>query len=166
MVAKFSAGLLLYRLEDDETVYVLLVHPGGPYWTNKDAHSWSVPKGEHEPGEDARQTAEREFTEELGYPPPPGRRLDLGELRQSGGKRVYVWAVQAQDFSPAGFVSNEFELEWPPRSSRLQSFPEVDRAEWMSVESARSRIVRGQEQFIDRLLEKIHSPQPTFDVNP
>ena len=134
---------------------MLLVHPGGPLWTNKDANAWSVPKGEYGPDEDAEQAAVREFTEEVGCLPPPAPRLDLGEVRQSGGKRVKAWAVQAQDFSPEGLVSNRFEMEWPPRSGTMQSFPEVDRAEWMGVDSARGRMVRGQEGLIDRLLDLI-----------
>jgi len=154
-VPKLSAGILLYRLPDDASVEVLLVHPGGPFWTNKDAHSWSVPKGEHDAGEDAERAAVREFAEELGRPPPAGPRLDLGEIRQSGGKRVRVWAIRAQDFSAADLVSNEFEIEWPPRSGTLQSFPEVDRAEWMQPALARERMVRGQAEFLDRLLDRI-----------
>ena len=154
-MAKVSAGILLYRHQDDGSVDVLLVHPGGPFWKNKDAHSWSVPKGEYQPGEGAQEAAEREFAEELGCPVPAGRRLDLGEVRQSGAKRVQVWAILAQDFSPAGFVSNEFEIEWPPKSGTLRSFPEVDRAEWVPSEEARQRLVRGQVVFIDRLLAEI-----------
>jgi predicted NUDIX family NTP pyrophosphohydrolase len=154
-VAKLSAGLLLYRLGDGTSFEVLLVHPGGPFWRNKDAHAWSVPKGEHDAGENAEQAAVREFAEELGCPPPSGARMDLGEIRQSGGKRVRVWAIRAQDFSIADVVSNEFEIEWPPRSGRRQSFPEVDRAEWMGPELARERLVRGQAEFIDRLSDRI-----------
>jgi predicted NUDIX family NTP pyrophosphohydrolase len=155
-VPKLSAGILLYRWRDDNSVEVLLVHPGGPFWANKDAHSWSVPKGEHNVDEDAEQAAVREFAEELGRPPPTGHRLDLGEIRQSGGKRVRVWAIQAEDFSTADLVSNRFEIEWPPRSGTLQSFPEVDRAEWLHPELARERLVRGQAEFLDRLLDQIH----------
>ncbi len=150
-----SAGILLYRHGDDSAVDVLLVHPGGPYWRNKDVHSWSVPKGEYQPGESAELAAEREFAEELGSPVPPGPRLDLGEVRQSGGKRVQVWAVLAQDFSPVGFVSNEFEIEWPPRSGTMRAFPEVDRADWVRSDRARELLVRGQVDFVDRLLGEI-----------
>jgi len=151
-VPKLSAGILLYRQAEDVGVEVLIVHPGGPLWKHRDAHSWSVPKGEHEPGEDAEQTAVREFAEELGRPPPPGSRLELGEIRQSGGKRVRVWAVEAPDFTTADLVSNEFEIEWPPGSGTVQSFPEVDRAEWTSLDLARERLVRGQVDFLDRLI--------------
>ncbi len=159
-MTKLSAGILLYRYRDAryrdaDSVEVLLVHPGGPYWQNKDAHSWSVPKGEYQPGESAEQAAEREFAEELGTAVPAGRRLDLGEIRQSGGKQVRVWALWAQGFSPTGFVSNEFQIEWPPKSGVLQSFPEVDRAEWVDSGRARDRLVRGQVVFVDRLLDRI-----------
>lgn len=162
-MVKPSAGLLLYRFGDEGSVEVLLVHPGGPFWEGKDTHSWSLPKGEYDPSEDAEHAAVREFAEELGRPPPDGPRVDLGEVRQSSGKRVRAWAVRAQEFSPAGFSSNEFEMEWPPRSGRTQRFPEVDRAEWTGVESARERIVRGQAEFIDRLLEKL---PPSFEERP
>jgi predicted NUDIX family NTP pyrophosphohydrolase len=162
-MVKTSAGLLLYRSGDDGSVELLLVHPGGPYWEGKDLHSWSLPKGEYEPSEDAEHAAVREFTEELGQPPPDGPRIDLGELRQSSGKRVRAWAILAQDFSPAGLSSNEFEMEWPPHSGMTKQFPEVDRAEWMGVDPARERIVRGQTEFIDRLLEKL---SPNFEEAP
>ncbi len=152
---KLSAGILLYRRPGQRAVEVLLVHPGGPLWTNKDEHAWSVPKGEYRMGDDPGQAAEREFAEELGRMPPAGHRLDLGEIRQSSGKRVHVWAVRADDFSVDHVVSNEFEMEWPPRSGNMQSFPEVDRAEWVETETARRRLVRGQEEFIDRLLGQI-----------
>jgi predicted NUDIX family NTP pyrophosphohydrolase len=154
-VVKTSAGILLYKHGDGATVDVLLVHPGGPFWRKKEVHSWSVPKGEYQPGESAERAAEREFAEELGSPVPAGPRLDLGEVRQSGGKRVQVWAVLAPSFSPAGFVSNEFEIEWPPKSGTLRSFPEVDRAEWVDSEEARELLVRGQADFIDRLFATI-----------
>jgi predicted NUDIX family NTP pyrophosphohydrolase len=154
-VATLSAGILLYRERDDGAVELLLVHPGGPFWKNKDAHSWSVPKGEYRPEESAERAAEREFAEELGFPVPDGRRLDLGEVRQAAGKRVHVWALRAQEFSPAGFVSNEFQIEWPPKSGTMQSFPEVDRAEWVDSDRAGDLLVRGQVVFIDRLLGQI-----------
>ena len=154
-MTRSSAGILLYRLQADGSVEVLIVHPGGPFWRNKETRCWSVPKGEYEPGESAEQVAEREFAEELGSPVPAGRRLDLGEVRQSGGKRVRAWALRAQEFSPDDFVSNEFEIEWPPKSGRMSSFPEVDRAEWVPIEEARERMVRAQADFLDRLLDQI-----------
>jgi predicted NUDIX family NTP pyrophosphohydrolase len=152
-VPKLSAGLLAYRTRPDGALEVLLVHPGGPFWKNKDAHAWSIPKGEYDDGLDPQHEAEREFEEELGMPAPPGPRLDLGTVRQSSGKQVRAWAVQAGDLNLDEVKSNEFEMEWPPNSGRLQSFPEVDRAEWMTLESARGRIVSAQTDFFDRLLE-------------
>jgi predicted NUDIX family NTP pyrophosphohydrolase len=154
-VAKLSAGLLAYRTRDDGTLEVLLVHPGGPFWKNKDAHAWSIPKGEYDEGLDPQHEAEREFEEELGVPAPPGPRLDLGAVRQSSGKQVRAWGVQAGDLNVDDVKSNEFEMEWPPNSGRLQTFPEVDRAEWMTLENARGRIVSAQAAFFDRLLEAL-----------
>lgn len=143
-----SAGLLLYRRETD-TLLVLLVHPGGPFWRNKDEGAWSVPKGECAPGEDAEATARREFAEELG-PVPSGRLLPLGSVRQRGGKEVEVFALEA-DFDESRFQSGTFELEWPPRSGRTQSFPEIDRAAWFELEAARTKILSGQKALLDRL---------------
>jgi predicted NUDIX family NTP pyrophosphohydrolase len=151
-VAKLSAGILPYRVLSDGSIEVLLVHPGGPFWRERDEHAWSVAKGEYQPGEDPEHAAVREFTEELGCGVPEGVRSDLGEIRQSSGKRVRVWAVNADDLSIGTVDSNDFELEWPPGSGRMQSFPEVDRAEWMTLEVARWRLVRGQGEFLDRLL--------------
>jgi predicted NUDIX family NTP pyrophosphohydrolase len=148
---KMSAGILPYRVVPDGAVEVLLAHPGGPFWKHKDEHAWSVVKGEYQAGEDPEQAAEREFTEELGCAVPVGLRADLGEVRQAGGKRVRVWAIRADELSVENVVSNEFEMEWPPGTGRSQSFPEIDRAEWMSVERARGRLVRGQEALLDRL---------------
>ena len=128
---------------------VLLVHPGGPYWRNKDAGAWSIPKGEYSAGEDPLTVAVREFEEETGVR-LEGEFRPLGELRQAGGKRVLAWALEG-DLDPAAIRSNTFELEWPPRSSRKQSFPEIDRAEWFSPELAREKILPGQREFIDRL---------------
>ncbi len=151
---KLSAGLVLYRQTDDR-VELLLVHPGGPFWEHREDHAWSIPKGEHEPDQDPLRAAEREFCEELGRKAPPGAREDLGEIRQSGGKRVRAWAVWVPDFPTDHIASNEFEMEWPPRSGQLQSFPEVDRAEWTTVDEARRRLIRGQLEFVDRLLDRI-----------
>lgn len=131
---------------------VLLVHPGGPFWANKDAGAWSIPKGEYE-AEEPSACALREFEEELGVR-PQGELIDLGEIRQAGGKRVRGFAV-AGDFDPEDLNSNAFEMEWPPRSGKLQIFPEVDRAEWFSLEEARIRINAAQVTLIDRLLERV-----------
>lgn len=151
---KRSAGTLLYRVMDG-TVEVLLVHMGGPFWARKDEHAWSIPKGEY--GEDSddctgdpRSVAAREFAEELGSPLPDGPEMDLGTIAQSG-KSVVAFARQA-DFDASTSTSNTFELEWPPRSGRIQSFPEVDRAEWFDIETARGKLVKGQGAFLDRLM--------------
>jgi predicted NUDIX family NTP pyrophosphohydrolase len=153
-MAKTSAGILPYRRAADGTIEVLLVHPGGPFWKDRDEHAWSVAKGEHDLDEDPLDAAEREFAEELGVRAPPRDRLDLGEVRQSNGKVVRAWAVQVDDLPLAPLASNQFELEWPPRSGTLQRFPEVDRAEWMTLSQARSRLVRAQVAFLDRLADR------------
>ncbi len=153
---KRSAGVLLHRTAADG-VEVLLVHPGGPFWAKKDQAAWSIPKGEYDDGEDPRAVAAREFAEELGAEPPVGEWQPLPEIRQPGGKRVLAWAVEGDlDVAP-GIVSNTFELEWPPRSGRLQAFPEVDRAEWFGVEVAREKLHRGQVPLLDELLRLLSS---------
>jgi predicted NUDIX family NTP pyrophosphohydrolase len=149
---KRSAGLLLYRTPEAR-VEVLLGHMGGPFWAKKDDRAWSIPKGEFEPGEQPLAAARREFEEEMGSPPPAGPVIPLGELKQPGGKVITVWCVQG-DFDPAGVRSNTFALEWPPRSGTYQDFPEIDRAAWFDVDSARQKLVRGQVGFIDRLLKE------------
>ena len=148
---KLSAGLLVYRI-GDAGVEVLLVHPGGPFWARRDEGAWSIPKGEYEPGEDVGRRAEKEFTEELGSAPPTGRRLDLGEVTQAGGKRVRAWAVRG-DFDADSATSNTFEMEWPRGSGVRRVFPEVDKAQWCSLEEARAKIVTGQLPLIERLVE-------------
>jgi predicted NUDIX family NTP pyrophosphohydrolase len=149
---KRSAGILMYRREGGD-ILLLLVHPGGPFWAKKDFGSWSIPKGEYTEGEDALAAARREFAEETGYR-LEGEFQPLGELTQSGGKRVVAWAVSG-DFDPRTLTSNRFEMEWPPRSGQIQSFPEVDRAAWFRVAEARKRLLRAQTTFIDRLLDRI-----------
>jgi predicted NUDIX family NTP pyrophosphohydrolase len=133
---------------------VLLVHPGGPFWARRDLGAWSLPKGEYADGELALDAARREFAEELGSPPPAGDFVDLGEVRQKSGKLIRAWAV-AGDLDAAAIVSNEFEMEWPPRSGRSRSFPEVDRAEWFGLDEARRRINSGQAPLLDRLQEAV-----------
>jgi predicted NUDIX family NTP pyrophosphohydrolase len=147
-----SAGLLPFRRQPTGDVEIFIVHPGGPFWAGKDDGAWSVAKGEHESGEDAHAVAHREFLEEIGVEAPPGRTFDLGEVKQASGKRVRVWAIEAPDFVVSAVQSNEFELEWPPRSSRFQRFPEVDRAEWIPLTAARAKLVKGQVEFLDRLV--------------
>jgi predicted NUDIX family NTP pyrophosphohydrolase len=148
-----SAGLLLYRRGADG-LEVLLVHPGGPFWTRRDLGAWSIPKGEYADEEDALAAARREFAEELGAPPPEGEMLDLGEIRQKSGKLVHAWAL-AGDLDVERVQSNQFEMEWPPRSGRRQSFPEVDRAAWFGLTEARERINPGQAELLDRLREAV-----------
>jgi len=128
----------------------LLVHPGGPFWMRKDEGAWSLPKGEIEPGEAHVDVARREFREELGQDPPEGPMIALGSIRQAGGKVVHAWAIQG-DVDVSTVTSVGFEMEWPPRSGRKQSFPEVDRAEWFELDAARRKIVPAQATFIDRL---------------
>jgi predicted NUDIX family NTP pyrophosphohydrolase len=142
-----SAGILLYKRTQDGQ-RVLLVHPGGPFWARKD--SWSLPKGEYSADEEALTVARREFREELGRE-PTGDFQPLGEIKQAGGKTVTAWAVEG-DFDPATLKSNTFGLEWPPKSGRRRSFPEVDRAEWFSPDEAKKKIHTGQRDLIDRLV--------------
>jgi predicted NUDIX family NTP pyrophosphohydrolase len=147
-----SAGVLLWRRAGSGTrVEVLLVHPGGPYWARRDEGWWGIPKGEPAPGEDALAAAEREFAEELGVPLPPGPRLALGEIVQRAGKRVLAWAVEG-DFDPDAFDPGTFEMEWPPRSGRRRSFPEVDRVAWCAGDDIARRMIQAQRPFVDRLL--------------
>ncbi len=149
-----SAGILLYRRAADGTIEVLLAHPGGPVWASKDAGAWTIPKGEFEPGEAAVEVARREFGEETGHPAPDGPAIPLGEIRQKGGKVVEAWALEG-DVDPATAKSNTFPFQWPPRSGRFITIPEVDRVEWFSPDEARRRIKDTQVPFIDRLLEAL-----------
>ncbi|MEU3983280.1 NUDIX domain-containing protein [Streptomyces sp. NPDC026672] len=144
-----SAGLLLFRRADDG-LEVLLGHMGGPFFAKKDAGAWTVPKGEYEPGETAWEAARREFREELGVAPPDGEALELGEVTQTNGKTVTAWAVEA-DLDPADVTPGTFRMEWPPRSGRIQEFPELDRVAWFGLDRAAALIVRAQTAFLDRL---------------
>jgi predicted NUDIX family NTP pyrophosphohydrolase len=144
-----SAGILLHRDGDDGTE-VLLVHPGGPFWARKDLGAWSIPKGELDEGEDPRATARREFEEETGTPLRDGALEELGTVKLKSGKLVEAFAV-AGDLDPATLTSNTFELEWPPRSGRIQAFPEIDRAEWFGLDAAREKLNPAQVTFVDRL---------------
>ena len=148
-MSKTSAGLLVFRRRNG-VLEVLLVHPGGPFWRNRDLEAWSIPKGEYEVGEEPETAALREFAEELGCRPPRGVVLPLGEVVQKGGKRVVAFAVEG-DLDVSAVESNMFELEWPPRSGRQQNFPEVDRADWFPLAVAREKIVPGQRPLLDRL---------------
>ncbi|MEV6511223.1 NUDIX domain-containing protein [Streptomyces sp. NPDC051642] len=148
---KRSAGLLLFR-HTEHGLEVLLGHMGGPFFARRDAGAWSVPKGEYEPDEAAWDAARREFQEELGLAPPDGEAIELGEVRQSNGKVVTAWAIEA-DLDPAAMVPGTFRMEWPPKSGRVQEFPELDRVEWLSLERAREVVVTAQATFLDRLTE-------------
>jgi predicted NUDIX family NTP pyrophosphohydrolase len=150
--------LLVYRATDAGAVEVLIVHPGGPFWAKKDAGVWSIPKGEYEEGDDALATALREFEEEIGQDPPSTEPLPLGELTQPGGKRVTAWALVG-DVDVAHTTSNTFEIEWPRGSGTIRAFPEVDRVEWVTVATARTKLLKGQVPFLDRLMEDLHSRQ-------
>jgi predicted NUDIX family NTP pyrophosphohydrolase len=149
MAVKPSAGILLYR-QCDGTLEVLLVHPGGPMWAKRDAGAWSIPKGEYEPGEEPLAAARREFAEELGSPPPDGEPLDLGQVRQRSGKVVTAWGLHG-DLDSTTIVSNTCMVQWPPRSGRQIEIPEVDRAEWFDMASAREKINPAQAALLDRL---------------
>ncbi len=142
-----SAGLLLYRVRPDGVVEVLIAHPGGPFWARKDDGAWSIPKGEYRSDEDPQAAAYREFEEEVGLAPPPGAAAFLGERRQPGGKRVSVWALQG-DLDVTHSTSNTFELEWPPRSGVIGRYPEVDRVEWMDLDRAGRKLLKGQAPFL------------------
>jgi predicted NUDIX family NTP pyrophosphohydrolase len=152
---KRSAGILMYRRQGDD-ILLLLVHPGGPFWSKKDLGSWSIPKGECAPAEDALAAARREFAEETGYL-PEGEFHPLGDVAQSGGKQVIACAVSG-NFYPQKLRSNRFEMEWPPRSGRMQSFPEIDRAAWFTPQEARERLLPAQVTLVDRLLDLLGQP--------
>lgn len=144
-----SAGLVLYR-EDGRGLEVLLVHPGGPFWTKRDRGAWSIPKGVYGPEEEPLLAARREFEEELGSVPPDGDVIELGEITQKSGKRVVAWGLKG-DLDVAQARSNKFTIEWPSRSGKFREFPEVDRAEWFSLERAREKVNPAQVELIDRL---------------
>ncbi|MGW2233194.1 NUDIX domain-containing protein [Streptomyces sp. NPDC001759] len=151
MTGKRSAGLLLYRHTDDG-LEVLLGHMGGPFFARREAGAWTVPKGEYEPDEPAWEAARREFREELGLEPPDGEAVALGEVRQTNGKTVTAWAIEA-DLDPAAVTPGTFVMEWPPKSGRTQEFPELDRVAWFGLDRGREVIVKAQSAFLDRLAE-------------
>ncbi|KAA9089534.1 NUDIX domain-containing protein [Microbacterium radiodurans] len=153
-MATTSAGILLYRLTTDGGVSVLVAHMGGPYWASKDEDAWSIVKGEFEAASEAAlDAAKREFGEELGLEPPAADYAELGTFAYSSGKRVTVFVADGTGFDTDGATFGEFEMEWPPRSGRTASFPEVDRVEWVALARARDLIVKGQRPALDRLEE-------------
>jgi predicted NUDIX family NTP pyrophosphohydrolase len=146
-----SAGLLAFRRRGDE-LEVFLIHPGGPFWLNKDDGAWMLPKGEYIQGEEEPlAAARREFVEETGFP-AEGEFIPLGSTKQKGGKRVTAWAFES-DFDASLLESNLFRMQWPPKSGKMEAFPEVDRGEWYGMARARVKILASQEVFLDRLLE-------------
>lgn len=151
--AKTSAGLLPFRFSDG-SLEVLLAHMGGPFWARKDDRAWSIVKGESDDREEPYAAARREFEEETGSRPPPGRPLELGEVRQGSGKRVIAWAIEG-DFDPDRLVSNTFAIEWPRGSGAQREFPEIDRVAWFDCETARRKLVRGQDALIDALVARV-----------
>ncbi len=152
----WSAGLLLYRLAPEPEV--LIAHMGGPFWAKKDAGAWSIPKGEYDPEtEGALDAARREFHEELGVEAPDVAWAELGTFPSSSGKKVVVFAGDGAGFPASGFTFGEFEMEWPPRSGRTASFPEVDRAEWMGLDAARDALVKGQRPALDALASALEA---------
>ena len=148
-MAKRSAGIVVFKRKDAR-LEVLLVHPGGPLWKNKDAGAWSIPKGEPDEGEELLSTAQRELREEIGLEAKEDLK-DLGSIQQKGGKTVHAWAFEVDADMVVAQVSNSFELEWPPRSGKRQTFPEIDRAEFFSLEEAAIRINQAQRAFLERL---------------
>jgi predicted NUDIX family NTP pyrophosphohydrolase len=158
---KQSAGLLMYRRTGDGALQVLLAHPGGPFWRNKDEGAWTLPKGEYEPPEEALAAARREFVEETGFD-APGPFIALGEVKQKSGKRVAAWAFSG-DCDPQALRCNTFDMEWPPRSGKRQSFPEIDRAQWFTLDEARARILPAQRELLDRLALMLRSAGPAAD---
>jgi predicted NUDIX family NTP pyrophosphohydrolase len=147
-LVKPSAGLLIYRFKGN-SVEVFLVHPGGPFWHKKDALSWSIPKGEYT-NEDPLAAARREFKEETGFEPPEGRSDNLHPIKQPSGKVISAWAIEG-DVDASKAKSNSFTIEWPPRSGRHEQFPEIDKAGWFDLESAKQKIIRGQAGFLEEL---------------
>jgi len=161
MASKHSAGILLFRRGGEGEIEFLLVHPGGPFWRHKDRGAWTIPKGQIESEEEARACAIRELEEELGEAPPldPEQLIDLGAIRQRAGKLVEAWAAEAE-FDPADLDSNTFSMEWPPRSGSEREFPEVDKAEWFDLETAREKILPAQAELLYRLLERLGLANP------
>jgi len=153
-MAKQSAGILLYRTRNDQTE-VFLVHPGGPFFRNKDDGTWSIPKGEFEKGEEALAAAKREFEEETGQK-VEGDFKELGSIMLKSGKKVFCWAVEG-NIDHEAIVSNLFEIEWPPRSGKKQSFPEIDRAAWFDTKTAKLKLNEAQAQLVESLMEKLKS---------
>ncbi|MFL6521823.1 MAG: NUDIX domain-containing protein [Chthoniobacterales bacterium] len=156
--AKLSAGLLMFRSTAGQ-LELLLVHPGGPFFRNKDSGAWTIPKGEVAQGEELLDRAKVEFREELGVEPiEPAEWIELGTIRQKGGKTVHAWAFEGDLPGNFALASNTFSMEWPPRSGRMQEFPEIDRAEFFPIELAKEKINQAQIEFLNRLVEHLNAP--------
>lgn len=152
---KQSAGILLYRQRQGQQSFeVLLVHPGGPFWAKKDSGAWSMPKGEFEEGEEPLAAAKREFAEEVGAPAPGGDYFFVGQAKQSSGKLVHAFALQA-DLDLTHFKSNLFQMEWPPKSGQQQAFPENDKAAWFTLPDAAQKLVKGQLPLLEKLAAQL-----------
>ncbi len=147
---KLSAGIIAYRKNMDDNFEVLLVHPGGPFFKNKDAGTWSIPKGEYIDGEDALAAAKREFEEETGNALPDNEFIQLAPVKIKSGKIISAWAVEA-NFNECFISSSFFEMEWPPRSGKIQSFAEIDKAEWLTLKEAKHKINAGQGNLVEQL---------------
>jgi predicted NUDIX family NTP pyrophosphohydrolase len=158
---KQSAGILLYRWRDG-SLEIFLVHPGGPYWKKKDFGAWSIPKGEYEVGDNPIAAAKREFEEETGFAPPTGELKSLSEIKLGSGKVVTAWAVEG-DCDANAIRSNVFSMEWPPKSGKLQEFPEVDRAAWFTLAVANEKIHAAQRDFLNRLAELLGTKSPASE---
>lgn len=150
-MASKSAGILLYRIKNKE-LEVLLVHPGGPFWKNKDEGAWSIPKGEFDENERPFDAALREVKEEMGLE-LKGNFIELTPVKQKSGKLVYAWALE-QDFNPTLIKSNTFEIEWPPKSGKKKEFPEIDKAEWFDIKTAKEKIISAQGSLLEELCQK------------
>lgn len=163
-VKKQSAGLLVYRTKNGQ-LEVLIAHMGGPFHAKKDAGHWSIPKGEYDQGENPRDVARREFEEELGKKAPPGEWQDLGSIEYSNKKKVTAWVVKG-DLDTSSITSNTFELEWPPRSGKMQEFPEIDKAGWFSLKEASQKLIPAQVEFLQRLADKLNVDFKSDDPSP
>ncbi|MBI2777629.1 MAG: NUDIX domain-containing protein [Chloroflexi bacterium] len=164
MTCRVSAGILLYRVRAG-AIEVLLAHPGGPFFTNRDLGNWTIPKGEPDDGDELPAAAAREFEEETGHAlaavarDPAAPLLDLGHVIQASGKRVHAWAAEG-DLDPATATSNAFEMAWPPGSRSMRTFPEIDRVAWFSLEDGRRHANPSQAEFLDRLAAALVTPRP------
>ena len=156
-----SAGILVYRV-NNEILEVMLVHPGGPFWAGKHEGAWSLPKGLYDADEDPFGAARREFSEETGFVLNEGDFLDLGEIKQPSGKIIKAWAVE-DDFDVKQLASNTFSLEWPRGAGVVKEYPEVDRAEWFTMDVAKEKILKGQRRFLQRLEQALSDEQKVLD---